>query len=532
MSLQELCLIKLLENHVRVNCNNPVYTSMIYQYIGISPKRAAKRSVTNGHFFLTEYFLRQITDRDNIRVFLFQSISEQVSVNHLPGIKFLLRSSVKYGLLNYVCDVGLGESIFRNRYHFIPYFLTNNFNMGLKCAAHVGNRELVQFFLDKGADNINQGLCASASNNQLELIKFFISIGADDMNLAMTAAVDTGNLELIKFFIEHGANDMNSGLISGVCCNNMELINFFIEHGADDMNSAMCVLIDSDNEDLEMINFFIERGANDMNRALIEAIDYNNINLIEFFIERSADNLNYGVIKFAHDDNLDMVMFFVSKGADNFQEGLEIGIENSFVEIVKFFLPYHDIDYNSSFEYALNVGNDDVIDAFLDHGIHTYDFGPNNYFTKAGPVMMKLIEYLLEEIGIYSDRFLYLKRGYGMSDIFGFVICTCIATNDYDEIYNKFLHTDLVTILSQSPCLYSLNNTFNTTETTTLDIMSIDSNIQEFMNSLNIREVTTLNIYQESDLSHNDKITLNDPLIINGMKREIILLSGLFHSFS
>jgi hypothetical protein len=52
------------------------------------------------------------------------------------------------------------------------------------------------------------------------------------------------------------------------------------------------------------------------------------------------------------------------------------------------------------------------------------------------------------------------------------------------------------------------------------------------MNALNLQQVTTLNIYQSHDLLSEDKIILEDPIAIDNMKREVIMLSGLFLAFS
>ena len=62
----------------------------------------------------------------------------------------------------------------------------NDCNEGMICATYKGYRDLVDFFIEKGANNWNLGMCFAVRGGHRDLIEFFIEKGADYWDLCST----------------------------------------------------------------------------------------------------------------------------------------------------------------------------------------------------------------------------------------------------------------------------------------------------------------------------------------------------------
>ena len=61
-------------------------------------------------------------------------------------------------------------------------------------------KNLIDFFIEKGADYWNLGMYGAALGGHKELVDFFIEKGADDWNWGMRGASLGGHKELVDFF--------------------------------------------------------------------------------------------------------------------------------------------------------------------------------------------------------------------------------------------------------------------------------------------------------------------------------------------
>ena len=101
----------------------------------------------------------------------------------------------------------------------------------LREAAIEGDRELVEFFIEKGATEWDWGLQSASKGGHRELVEFFIGKGATDWNWALYGASKGGHRELVEFFIEEkGATNWHGGLVGAASeGGHPELVEFFFE---------------------------------------------------------------------------------------------------------------------------------------------------------------------------------------------------------------------------------------------------------------------------------------------------------------
>src|SRR3989344_4264525 len=96
-------------------------------------------------------------------------------------------------------------------------------------AARIGSLEHVNIHLRA---IMNKGMCDAAKGGHKELVEFFIQKGANDWNWGMRCAAEGGHKELVDLFVKNGANEWNDGLSWS---NSTNLKIFFIDQGADNV---------------------------------------------------------------------------------------------------------------------------------------------------------------------------------------------------------------------------------------------------------------------------------------------------------
>ena len=99
-------------------------------------------------------------------------------------------------------------------------------------AACQGSRERVNELVRQGAD-VNSGMCGAAEGGRKDLVEFFIKKGAKNWDWGMIGAAVGCHKKFVDFFIEHGAYDWNAGLFWSKI---ISLKIFFIDQGADDID--------------------------------------------------------------------------------------------------------------------------------------------------------------------------------------------------------------------------------------------------------------------------------------------------------
>ena len=88
-----------------------------------------------------------------------------------------------------------------------------NINKKMSISAKYGDKDLVDFFITKGADDWNWGIDGAAKCGHKELVEFFIAKGANHWEGGMRSAALDGHKDLVEFFIAKGANHWNWGMM-------------------------------------------------------------------------------------------------------------------------------------------------------------------------------------------------------------------------------------------------------------------------------------------------------------------------------
>ena len=77
----------------------------------------------------------------------------------------------------------------------------------LKEAACLGQLDMINFLIEKGANDWNFGMYGAAKGGRLDLVESFIQKGADYWEMGLCGAAEGGHLDLVDLFIEKGADE-------------------------------------------------------------------------------------------------------------------------------------------------------------------------------------------------------------------------------------------------------------------------------------------------------------------------------------
>ncbi|MBC7869867.1 MAG: ankyrin repeat domain-containing protein [Chitinophagaceae bacterium] len=113
---------------------------------------------------------------------------------------------------------------------------------GIGAAAHVGNREIAEFFLEQG---VSLNICVAAMLGRQEDVKSFLekdpalanAKGAHGISLMFHAAM-SGSVEIAKLLKEHGCNEgYNHALHGAINHKQSAMVRWLLENGVTDVNT-------------------------------------------------------------------------------------------------------------------------------------------------------------------------------------------------------------------------------------------------------------------------------------------------------
>ena len=162
MSLQEITLITILKSLsdgiLILDPNLPLYyVEMISGYVDSDPADSYIKSISNNQFQLAEYFFKNIKT-DDAHMNILRAMKDQACNRNITGIDYLInKHQNRCGLLHYLFDYGLLGAVYGSHHDLVKRFtaLGADINYGLLIALKIDNNELIQFFVENGANFLN-----------------------------------------------------------------------------------------------------------------------------------------------------------------------------------------------------------------------------------------------------------------------------------------------------------------------------------------------------------------------------------------
>ena len=135
-----------------------------------------------------------------------------------------------------------------------------DWNNGMIFAAQKGHRDIIDFFISKGADDWTMGLKYAAYGGHQHVIDFFVSKGANNWTMGMIYAAYGGHQHVIDFFVSKGANDWTTGMAHAAYGGHQSIVDFFVSKQTshqfpDYIGSDICTICyDPDPRNLIILN--------------------------------------------------------------------------------------------------------------------------------------------------------------------------------------------------------------------------------------------------------------------------------------
>lgn len=174
ITLRDLCIAYLINNKILTEENAPLLPLELYQEI---------RSISslNRSRYMKDSIMKLIIS--DMRLGLYPLLEGGSLLGHVPLAELFMAKGViieRYGygtVNNRECPLTMDL-----RELFVVNSRLLTWNDGMRAAALDGQRDLVEFFISKGADDWNWGMSGATYGRQIALINFFISKGANDWN--------------------------------------------------------------------------------------------------------------------------------------------------------------------------------------------------------------------------------------------------------------------------------------------------------------------------------------------------------------
>lgn len=223
----------------------------------------------------------------------------------------------------------------------IEYFIArgaNYWNYGMESAILGDHLEIIEYFIAKGANKWIDSMMCAARNGNLYLVEFFANkdqYSLVEWNNGMNYAIIGGHLQIIEYFIQRGANNWYDSMNTAAEYGHLWLVEYFIAkiitNTAVDYNKGMESA--ARGGQLNIVKYFVDKGANTWNSTMAEAIDAGDIDIIDYLISKGA-SLDFGMTWAIENGDLRLVKYFTSKGYTNWKEALNIDTDN--LELVKY----------------------------------------------------------------------------------------------------------------------------------------------------------------------------------------------------
>jgi len=208
----------------------------------------------------------------------------------------------------------------------------------LRYAASSQNKDLVEYFLDKGADvhaREDEAFRISCAREEMETIQLLLDRGANiqaQSNEALSFSINQDRPELLQFLIENGANphDRQKGQFMhfAAVTGSEECIKILLKAGVcaegEDNNPVTWAAA---NGHVGAVDLLAKNGADltaGGNRPLANAIKYKKPEVVEYLLDNIGTKLSkeYALMSFAHEHSSEEVIDLLNQRLRD-EEGIE-----------------------------------------------------------------------------------------------------------------------------------------------------------------------------------------------------------------
>lgn len=335
----------------------------------------------------------------------------------------------------------------------------------LKQAARLGNKELVEFFVQKGVKYTSDALVCAAKHGHLQVVEFLEANGADiffEYERAFLKSVIGGQLPIVRFLVEKGVSRHDVMLSAAAQYGHLDIVQYLrnfveyvplsalwraaenghasivfylmetkaVEFNPEDKYVHRAVLDASKNGHAEIVQYLLNCGAKANTHKILQplqmAASKGHLEIVELL-------LHYGANVHARDEIalkdacaggfLDIVECLVDKGADlsvAAKDALYNASSNGHVPIVQFLVQHGVSVTDTAISTAAHHGHYEIVVYLMEKCLLEFDVEKAiHYFFLAAAENghLQIAEYLTDRganVGFESNKALFscAKKGY------------------------------------------------------------------------------------------------------------------------
>ena len=270
------------------------------------------------------YLASLVNDRNLIKHFLDKGADVNMGLIGAAesGNRELVDYFISLGANKY--NYALLDAAEKGHKHLIDYFISLGalIHYGIQGAVEGYHKWLIDYLIEKGATiiDLNQGFRADrmfSIEETKNMIDYLISKGANNFDIGLRSAAVVGDINLAKYFISLGANDFNGALRDlalfsqdHLSRHQREMGNFLVDSGADNLNQALRIA--AGRGYLDMMKLAIKLGATNLNQALLRASREGKLDAVKLLIERGATNIQAAKEAALHQNQLEVYEYLNS----------------------------------------------------------------------------------------------------------------------------------------------------------------------------------------------------------------------------
>lgn len=120
----------------------------------------------------------------------------------------------KYKCIDEDQNVNYGTPIktYKNISSYAKEYGVTKWDIGLNCACMGGNKDVIEFMINKGVTNWDSGLYGACRSDDTEIVDMMIHKGAKMLLNGFKIACFYGQLNVVKLFFTKGIADVNIGI--------------------------------------------------------------------------------------------------------------------------------------------------------------------------------------------------------------------------------------------------------------------------------------------------------------------------------
>lgn len=226
-------------------CNNEdFWRNRFVKVYGIEDAKLKDKNRTWKNYYLSVlYYTNKYTTE--------KALEKVAEKGHLDLFNLFSKGLNEYKIQQAIIQSGNKDLIY-NLDEINDHFL----NVRLLRASRKGDRELINFYLKRGASPIFVTIGA-LEGNRLDLFHEFNKIQELSANDGLEYSARGGNKEMMNLYIRKGAHNYEDALYSAALAGRKDIINFLIQKGASDWQRGLHAATEGGHK--ELIDFFFQK---------------------------------------------------------------------------------------------------------------------------------------------------------------------------------------------------------------------------------------------------------------------------------